>query len=142
MEKKGFWFILATAIILIFFGCAKEQKSLDGKGIKILSLVSTRAGVKGEENNFDKQRFIYYLTLHNYEDENFFVKSVEPVFGEKIQDRIVSKNVKVLVNREIKSKQSLSVSGEIIIDTENLSKEEIIAIEHYIKEFKIVEKEL
>lgn len=140
MVKKGILLLLATTIILLFIGCAQDQKRLDEKGIKILSMVSSLGGVEDEENNFDKQRFSYNLTLHNYEDNDLFVKSVEPLLGGKIKDRILSEDIKVLVNSEIKSKQSLSVSGEIIIDTENLSKEEIIALEPYIKEFKITEE--
>lgn len=140
MVKKGFLLILATLIIFIFIGCAGEQKSLDEKGIKILSMSSSMGGVKGEEGNYNKQRFSYDLTLHNYEDNNFFITSVEPILGDKIKDRIVNKDIKVIVSSEIKSKQSLSVKGEITINTENLSKEEIIALEPYIEEFKITEE--
>lgn len=142
MIKKGFLLILATTITFLLIGCgAEEQKSsLGEEGIKITNMVSSMGGVKGEENNFNKQRYSYNLTLHNYDDNNFFINSVEPILGDKIKDRVVEKDIKVLVNSEIKSKQSLKVSGEIIIYTENLSKEEIDALEPYIKEFKITEE--
>ncbi|MGM0771723.1 MAG: hypothetical protein ACQESU_08985 [Halobacteriota archaeon] len=78
-----------------------------------------------DENNTDSHRLSYNIFLYNSGDEDVYVNSVEPIFGENISKMAVTENNTIVVDRTINGKSSLKISGQVELNTTGLSKEEI-----------------
>ena len=93
------------------------------------------------ENNLDKQKFSYSISVANKNVKTIFIKSVQPTINERVKNKILSEETIVAVNKDIKPKETIEISGEIIIDTSGLTKEEIVALEPFITAIKISTEE-
>ena len=81
----------------------------------------------------------YSINLTNQSDENIFIQSVEPLFNETLKNRILSKEMVVAVNKEIKPNKAIAITGEIIVDTEGLK--DLVKLVPFIKDIKIITTE-
>jgi len=132
--------ILVLAAILLLSSACSGNDEREKAGIEI-SIINTSIGaVEKNVNDFDTQSFKYTITLINNEPADMSIVSVEPVLSEKFLERVSSGNVKIQLNKVIPMGGSLDVSGEIIFDAKGLTKEQIIGLEPFIKEVKIIEE--
>ncbi|NPE27793.1 hypothetical protein HNV12_07420 [Methanococcoides sp. SA1] len=78
-----------------------------------------------DENNTDSHRLSYNILLYNSGDEDVYVNSVEPIFGEHISKMVVTENNTIAVDRNISANSSVEISGQVELNTTGFSKEEI-----------------
>ena len=134
--------ILITFIFFAFIfntGCSNKEVETKG-GLKIYSWNSGLGSIN--ESDLNKQRFSYDINLTNENQKDVYVKSIKPSVNDTIKDRILNKDLIVNVNKNLKSNDTISIKGEIIIDTKGLSKSEILNFEPFIIDIKVSTDEI
>lgn len=84
----------------------------------------------------------YSFNLNNENNKSVFVKSIEPLINEKIKDKVISKDIVVVVNKDIKPNEIIQINGEIIFDTKGLSKSDIEKLEPLLRDVKVSTDEI
>jgi hypothetical protein len=137
LKKVG---ILVLAAILLLCAACSNNNERDKAGIEISSITTSIGAVGKNANDFETQSFKYTITLINNESADMSIVSVKPVLSEKFLERASKVNVEIQLDKVIPKGGSLEVSGEIIFDTKGLTKEQVISLEPFIKEVKIIEE--
>lgn len=138
MIKKVITMFLIS-ILLLSAGCSKDNAESKA-GIDITGMSSSIGAVGENTNDFETQSFKYSVSLTNNEAAAINIVSVKPILSEKFLERVSNKDTVIQVNRTISQGSSLDVAGEIIFDAKGLTKEQIIGLEPFIKEFRITEE--
>ncbi|HYF81951.1 MAG TPA: hypothetical protein VEB00_02840 [Clostridia bacterium] len=138
MYKKAS-IMLLISIILLFAGCSRND-TLNKVGIDITAMNSSIGAVGENTNDFETQSFKFTITLTNNEAADIMIVSVRPILSEKFLERASNKDTVMQINRSISQGGSLDVTGEIIFDAKGLTKEQIVSLEPFIKEVKIIEE--
>ncbi len=138
MYKKASIMILIS-ILLVLVGCSSNN-ILDKAGIDITGTTSSIGAVGKNTKDFETQSFKYTVTLTNNEAADINIVSVKPILSEKFLERATNKDTVIQVNRTISQGSSLDVTGEIIFDVKGLTKEQIVSLEPFIKEVKVIEE--
>jgi hypothetical protein len=143
MSKKLIIAMIITVlcISLFFIGCnsTKVQNQTKG-GLKINNWSSGIGSVN--ENDLDKSVFSYSINLINENEKTVFIKSIQPIVNEKIINKILSEKTIVTLNKDIKSNETIEITGKIIVDTKGLAKSDIIKFEPFITDIKISTDEI
>ena len=126
------WFILVGMLLI---GCNPSNPD-NMIGLQIYSMTT---GVGAADNNdiMDKQKLSYSITLTNEENRDIYVKSITPILGDGISNIVITEELTVIVEKSLPANQSLKINDELIIDTEGLSKEEILDLQPFITDIKI-----
>jgi len=133
-QKLILVFSLVLAIFLLTIGCSSP--SGDNKaGLQIYHMTIDLGAV--DNSSTDKQRLVYSVTLTNENNKAIYVQWIEPVLGTKISEKVITEDLKVIVEKEIPANQYLEIDGEFILDTKGLSKKEIISLEPFITGIKV-----
>lgn len=131
------WFILAGMLLI---GC--NLSNSDNKtGLQIYSM-STGLGAVDNNGSVDKQKLSYSITITNEENRGIYVKSIKPILGNAISNQVVTDELTVIVEKSLPANQSLKINGEFIINTEGLSKEEILELEPFITDITIFTEQI
>jgi len=128
-----FWGLI-LAIFLFVVGCSKPKED-EKMGLRIYGMSVGLGAV--DNNNTDQQRLTYSFCLTNEDNDAVYIKAVEPVIGTGISNRVVTEKLEVLIEKEIPANRSMEISGEIVLDTKGLSKQEIVSLEPFITGIKI-----
>lgn len=138
MYKKIIIMVILSIIILAA-GCSSSKPERIG-GIEITDISSSIGAVDGNTGDIETQSFKYTITLKNNEAADMTIISVRPVLSEELLERISNKDITLQVNQVIRPENSLGISGEIIFDAKGLTKEQIIGMEPFVDEIRIVEE--
>lgn len=112
----------------------KHDISVDG--------YSSTVGAESETNN-DIQIVTYWLDITNHDNVEKVLKSVEPELNEIFAKKIIGKIDSIELNKPLKPSESTKVEIKIQFNAKGMSKEQIMVLEPYIKNLKIVtEKKL
>ena len=133
--------MLLLSVFLLLAGCSGNN-ALNTMGIEINSLTSSIGAVGENTNDFETQSFKYIMTLTNNDASDIKIVSVEPVLSQEFQDRVSDRDTVIHVNKTVIKGSSLDVSGEIVFDAKGLTKEQIISMEPFIKEIRIIEERI
>lgn len=140
MSKKLIMIIFSLFILVFFAGCNNAKVEVQSKsGLKIYNWSSALGGVN--ENDFDKTKYSYSISLTNEDEKTIFIKSVQPSVNETIKSKILSKEIVVDVNENLKPNETIKINGEIIIDTKGLGKSDIVTLEPFITDIKVLTEE-
>jgi len=131
--------MILITILLLFAGCSRND-ALNKQGIDIAGSTSSIGAVGENTNDFDTQSYKYAFTLTNNEAADITIVSAEPVLSEKFLERVSDGDTTIQVNRVVSQGESIEVTGEIIFDATGLTKEQIVSMEPFIKEVRIVEE--
>ncbi len=138
MSKKSITIIVISIlfVFIIFTGCNSTNAKIQTKGgLKINGWSSGLGNVN--ETDLDKTKFSYSINLTNENEKNVFIKSIKPSVNEAIKDKIISKEIVVAVNKDIKPNEAIEITGEIIVDTKGLGKSDIVKLGQFITDIKI-----
>lgn len=138
MFKKSIIIILISilCIFILLTGCNNTKTQAQSKGGLKISSWSTGLG-EINETDLDKTKFSYSINLANENEKDIFIKSIQPSVNEKIKNKIISKDNIVIVNKDIKSNETIEINGEIIVDTKGLAKSDIVKLEPFITDIKV-----
>jgi len=140
MSKKLITIIFSLFIFVFVTGCNNTKVQVQSKsGLKIYNWSSALGGVN--ENDLDKTKYSYSINLTNENEKTIFIKSVQPSVNETIKNKILSKEIVVNVNQNVKSNETIKINGEIIIDTKGLQKSDIVTLEPFITDIKVSTEE-
>ena len=117
------------------FGCTSGEREDTKSSLQIYSM-STGLGAISRENTH-QQCLTYTINLTNEKDQEDYIEWIEPILGEGIKDKVINEDLKVNVKQSISAKGSLEVEGEIVFNTQGLTKEEIINLEPFITGIKV-----
>lgn len=133
-------FIFILFIFTLFKVCnSKNSQNQTKGGLEIHNWSSGLGGVN--KNDLDKTRFSYSINITNENEKTIFIKSIQPSVNETIKSKILSKETVVIVNKDIKPNETVQINGEIIIDTKGLTKSDILKLEPFIKDIKVLTEE-
>ena len=134
--------ILLTLIFLIIFtscnNTAKEREQLlltIPHDIRVSDMVFS---IGGNKDNFDTQVISYEITLKNTDVVKKHIKWVEPELSQEFKSRILSKDLKIQVEKEVEPNAFLTIEFEIEFDSKGMSKEDIIKLQPYVTELKVI----
>lgn len=133
--------ILLLFVLLPLAGCSGNN-TLNTMSIEINTITSSLGAVGANTNDFETQSFKYTMTLTNNDASDIKIVSVEPVLSQEFQERVSDRDTVIQVNKTVTQGSSLDVSGEIIFDAKGLTKEQIISMEPFIKEIRIIEERI
>lgn len=131
--------ILLLFVLLLLAGCSSNN-TLNTMGIEINTITSSLGAVEANTNDFETQSFKYTMTLTNNDASGIKIVSVEPVLSEEFIERASDEDRIIQVNKLISHGSSIDVTGEIIFDAKGLTKEQIISMEPFVKEVRIIEE--
>ena len=143
MSKKSI--ITITIIILGIFnfifltGCNAQTQMQTKGGLKINSW-SSGLGIVNE-TDLDNTKFSYSIDLTNDNEKGVFIKSIQPSVNETIRSRILSKEISVDVDRDIKPNETIHITGELVVNTKGLVKSDIVKLEPFITDIKVLIEE-
>ncbi len=133
--------IILIAVLLLLIGCSNSDTRLR-PGIEVSSITSSIGAVGENTKNFDIQSFKYTIALINNDVVDIKIISVEPELSEEFAKRAEDRSTAIQVDKVISSGSSIDVSGEIIFDAKGMSKEQIIDMEPFVIDIKIVEERI
>lgn len=128
--------LIVVCIIILFKIYNNSKIQVQPKyGLKIYNWNSALGGVN--ETALDKTKFFYSINLTNENQNTVFIKSIEPSVNKTIKNRILSKEMIVNVNKDIKHNETIKIEGEIIIDTKGIHKSNMTTLEPFITGIKV-----
>lgn len=140
LKKSIMTIIISILFTFIFFtGCSTKTQIQAKGGLKINSWSSGLGSVNG--TNLDNTKFSYTVNLTNENENIIFIKSIQPSVNEKLKNKIISKDIVVTVNKDIKPNETTQINGEIIVDTKGLTKSDIVKLEPFITDIKVLSEE-
>lgn len=139
IKRKIIAIIISTMLLT---ACTTNKSSAKQLGIEISSITTSIGAVEDNVKDFNKQSYKYTIYLTNNEKEDLTILSIEPTLNSKLNSRILSEEILVSVNKTIRSQESLEITGELIFDASGLTKEEIIELEPFVEEIKIIQERI
>lgn len=131
---------ILISIILLFTGCAAKDTGNKSTAVDITNIGSSIGAVGENTADFETQSFKYTVTLTNNDTTDITIVSVSPVLSEKFLERVSNKDTLIQVNKTILQGNSLDINGEIIFNAKGLTKEQIVTLDPFVKEIKIIEE--
>lgn len=138
--KKQALLILIITMSLAIIGCTSSNVNKTETVDNGIVVSHNFTSLGGESTEIT--RVTYRIKLMNKLRKPIFIRTVEPIISKDIQDRLIDQDIKKEVDIEIESSESQDISGYFNIDTNGLSKEEIIKLETRITEFKILTEQI
>ncbi|MDD4495005.1 MAG: hypothetical protein PHV32_11800 [Eubacteriales bacterium] len=130
--------LLSILLTIIAFTACSSDESDREPGLAIYSLHSSIGSV-GDTDDINTQAFTYTLTITNNDIVEINLLEVKPVLCSPFAEIVLNDDLSVQVKKVIPAGESISVEGLIIFDATGLSKEEILDMEPFIKEVKLIE---
>lgn len=127
-------FILLTSLLIV--GCKSEIED-NKEGIHVYGW---HHSLGGSEDNLDKTIYSYSINLTNENNQELYIDYISPVLNNTINNKLISNDLKVIVDKTISSGQTIEVKGELVIDTKDMSKKEIIAMEPFVTGVEVISK--
>lgn len=142
MSKKLLISIIITilCVFLLFIGCTSKNAKIETKGGLTIGNWSSSIG-SVNETDLDKTIYSYSVYVTNENEKNVFIKEIQPSVNEAIKNKIISKEIVVNVNKDIKPNETIQIKGEIILDTKGLEKQDIVKFEPFITDIKVSTEE-
>jgi hypothetical protein len=130
MLKKSIIIIITVLCLCVFFtGCTRTTIQSEKKNE--LTVLNWGSGL-------GDGILSYSIYLTNESNKTFFIKSIQPFINETIKNKILSKEMVVLVNKDIKPNKSLHITGEIMIDTKSLTTSDMTNLKPFITDIKVI----
>lgn len=139
MNEQKNKLLLSSILIFCFICCGCLTKTNTNVGNKTgmhMDYMITGLGSL-DESNLNRQKLTYTAAISNYNSSTVYIRSVEPVLGNKIKDKVITENLVITVNKKIVTNHSIKLSGDLIINTQGLSKKQILDLEPYILGIKV-----
>ena len=142
MLKKSIIIITISLLFvsLFFTGCSTNTQMQTKNGLKINEWSSGLGSVN--EMDLDKTKFSYSINLTNYNENTIFIKAVQPIVNRQNVNKIISKDIIITVNKDLKPNESIQINGEIIFNTKGLTKLDIEKLEPFITDIKFSTEEI
>ncbi|GEM_PF-2001292 len=93
------------------------------------------------ESDLDKSVFSYTLNLTNNYEKEILINSIQPLINKSINNRILSMETVIFVNKSIKPNETIQINGKIVFDTKGLGKPDIVKLEPFITDIKVSTEE-
>ncbi len=142
MPKKSILTLISSILfMLIFFtGCSSENtQDKINDGLNVYNWSSALGSVS--ETDLDKTRLSYSINLTNESNKNIFIKSIQPSINESLKDKILSEEILLTVNKEVKPKETIQIDGEIILDTKGSTKSDLDKLSLFITDIRVTSEE-
>ncbi|MBU3172417.1 hypothetical protein [Clostridium estertheticum] len=138
MSKKLTVVTSILCVLVLFVGVINiitvqnHTKALQNQTNSRLVSIYSSIGLGGDKLD-------YSINLTNKSDKSIFVQSVQPLVNEKLKNRILSKEMMVTVNKEIKPDKAIAITGVIIVNTKGLK--DLVKLVPLITDIKVISTE-
>lgn len=132
--------ILSFAVVLT--ACISNNSADSSKKAGGLEVSGMTSGLGSVDDNLDKTKISYSIPLFNNSSKDRYINWIEPILGEKVKNRLLSNEIKADVQKTVRSNQYLEIKGEIILDTNGMTKQEISELDPFITGIKIESQEM
>ncbi|RCX16613.1 hypothetical protein DFR58_110110 [Anaerobacterium chartisolvens] len=135
---KAMIWIFIFSILLV--GCSRNNISREEKLMGLSHDIEIEGMIYsiGAGEIIDNQTITYNISLFNWDIKEKYIKWVEPVLTSKFSDKVRDMEDKVIIEKTIKPNTSLDINFQINFDAKGLSKEDIVNLEPYITDIKVV----
>lgn len=138
--------ILVAGIFLLILasgctGTGENLKDMQATGLEINNMSTGIGSVGAEEDNHDTQRFSYSIYLTNNNGDKVFIKELALALPQEFEERLISKQLNVAVNKEIDANDTIEISGSLDFNAKGLSKEEILKLNPRILAVKVINEQ-
>ena len=131
---KKILLIIIPAILLLSLAACTATAPIPPEGLVINGMSS---GIGGDENNYDRQRFSYTVSLQNNQNQDVFIRQITPLISDSNTGRIQTSELDIPVNKTLSPGEFMSASGEFRFDAAGLSKEQILELEPFVTGFNV-----
>lgn len=136
MRQRGITFTLILLLFgVIISGCSlvveQEQEDLEVRSL----MVAFGGGANGTIVS-------YNFTLWNLSEEPITVSSIEPVLSIAAMERLEGQDIRIELNQTIESEASVYIEGLFNLNTDGMSKQQIIDEDLDIQNFKITTEQV
>ena len=138
--RYGQVILLLTVLLtmVVFTACSPDESDRE-PGLAI-NFVTSSLGTAGDTDDTNTQAFTYNLTITNNDVVEINLLEVKPVLHSPFAELVLQDDISVQVKKAIPAGGSIQVEGTIIFDATGLSKDEILNMEPFIKEVKLIEE--
>jgi len=121
LKRIALYIIIVYLLLVVFFNTYVKPYRLTNEELQISSW-----NYALDEIDLDKTKFSYSVSLINVSEGIIFLRTLKPDYKEEVLNNIEYNNV-IIVNKEIKPKEVLEVSWDIIINKKGLIVKELKA---------------
>ncbi|MBU3157187.1 hypothetical protein [Clostridium estertheticum] len=138
MSKKLTIVTSILCVLVLFVGVINiitvqnHTKALQNHTTSRLVSIYSSIGLGGDKLD-------YSINLTNKSDKTIFIQSVQPLVNETLKNRILSKEMMVTVNKEIKPDKAIAITGVIIVNTKGLK--DMVKLVPFITDIKVISTE-
>jgi len=131
--------VLVIILSLITIGCSRAVNVEDKQtiGLDISSMSTGIGAVNTNNNSHDIQRFSYSINLANNDKDAAFIKEVTLVLPKAFEETLVTKQLTIIVNKDISPKSTIEIKGTLDFKANNLSKDDIMKLDPRILSIKV-----
>lgn len=130
------YFVIVIVVFYLVIVALGITNDLETKRIEYQTIRLNRWNYELKEVDFNKVKFTYSLVIANYGSGNDFIRLVKPVYKKEIAN-IIEFDDYIVVNKEIKPKEEIEISWDIIVNTDGLKEVNLKDIKNYLSEVTI-----
>jgi hypothetical protein len=86
----------------------------------------------------EKETFSYSITLENPGKKAYKIHSIEPIIPENFKNLILSSDIMTNTQKALQKGKKIEIKGELLINTSQMTEEEISKLSPMIKSCKII----
>lgn len=136
-NQKHAMILIFLLMILALSGCISYSVKTDKIVEDGLIINSISFGLGESEEDAGITVVTYNFNLRNRTNKSIMLKTVEPILGKDIQERLIDRDIKLDINKKVDGDSSEALTGTYKLDTKGLDKEGIINLNINVKEFNI-----
>ncbi|MCF7755866.1 hypothetical protein KQ941_15550 [Paenibacillus xylanexedens] len=136
-NQKHAMILIFLLMILALSGCSSNSVKEDEIVEDGLNINSISIGLGGSEEDEGITVVTYHFNLWNRTNTSIMLKTVEPILGKDIQERLIDRDIKLDINKKVDGDSSEALTGTFKLDTRGLDKEGIINLNINVNEYNV-----
>lgn len=129
-NRKSIGLIILLLIVVVGVLWLQNHRSpeIQHKGVVISSWNSGMGAVSENAINFDMQKLSFTANIWNDSTEQSYVKVVKMHLPDSLRSRILSGDTIFQINQLLNPNANYQVTGELILDTKGMTKQDIVSL--------------
>ncbi|MDP4087193.1 MAG: hypothetical protein Q8934_21765 [Bacillota bacterium] len=126
LSRSGLYIILQFVVILGFIWLHHDKSPNFGSSVTVSGWSSGIGAVSSNDTNVNEQKLSFSATIWNNTNHTVYVTNVKVNLPSSLENHIASGNTHISVNRSMEPNSTAQITGQFILDTKGLTKEQIV----------------
>lgn len=128
MKKIIAWAVILLIVLVGFLWLQNRQGSppIQHQGVVVNNWNSALGAAEENSKNLERQKLSFWATVWNDSTEPSFVANVKMKMPDSLRTHILSGETVFFVNQSLEPNATYEVKGELILDTQGMTKQDII----------------